>query len=67
MEYFERLFKGSKHYLSSQGRLLLVLSDECNLILINEIATKEGYAHQIIYNRVNFIEKTFIIQYNFQG
>lgn len=62
-EYFERLFGGAKEFLAPSGQILLVLSDECNTTLINEIAHKAGFEDQIVYNRTNFIEKTFIIQY----
>jgi release factor glutamine methyltransferase len=65
MEYFEKLFQRSKEYLSPDGQILLVLSDECNTTLINEIAAKEGYDNRIVYSRANFMEKTFIIQYKF--
>jgi release factor glutamine methyltransferase len=62
-EYFQRLFKETKDYLSPHGKLLLVLSDECNLISINEIAEKSGFTHQLIYTRSLLMEKTYILQY----
>jgi len=66
-EYFKNLFHQSKEYLAPQAQLLLVLSDECNTTRINEIANREGFDHQTIYNRSNFIEKTFIIEYKVGG
>jgi release factor glutamine methyltransferase len=67
MEYFKRLFHQCKAYLAPWGRVLLVLSDECNTALINRIADAEGFDERVIYNRSNFLEKTFIIEYKVRG
>lgn len=66
-EYFIELFKQSKAFLAPGGSLLLVLSDECNTDVMNEIANNMGFDYQIIYQRIKFIEKTFIIQYKIKG
>ncbi len=63
LAYFKRLFKDAKEHLATNGKVLLVLSDECNIDLINQIAKKEEFEEKLIYTRPTFIEKTYILQY----
>jgi release factor glutamine methyltransferase len=62
-EYFTRLFKDAKPRLAVGGLLYLVLSDECNIELINQTAREAGFIPSLVYTRPTLIEKNFIFQY----
>lgn len=63
LSYFKRLFTDAKKHLAPNGKLMLVLSDECNIDLINQIAQKAEFHQKLVYTRPTFIEKTYILQY----
>lgn len=63
-QYFQRLFREARNYLSNEGMMMLVLSDECNIDLIGAIAEKENFKHQLVYTRSTLLEKNYIIQYS---
>ncbi len=62
-EYFQQLFKEAPGYLTKAGEILLVLSDECNVELIHQIAKENRFDHQVVYTRNTWLEKTYIIRY----
>lgn len=62
-DYFTRLFRDAKPHLAVGGQLYLVLSDECNMELINQTARKAGFIHSLVHTRTTLIEKNFIFQY----
>lgn len=61
--YFDRLFNNVSLYLKNKGKLLLVLSDDCDLVAINKKAANAGLTFQKIYVRNHWIEKTHIWEY----
>jgi release factor glutamine methyltransferase len=63
LSYFKRLFTDAKKHLAPNGKMMLVLSDECNIDLINQIAQKAEFHQKLVYTRPTFIEKTYILQY----
>jgi release factor glutamine methyltransferase len=61
--YFQRLFRDSKKHLAVKGKLMLVLSDDCNIPLINKMAEIENFQPQLVYTRNTWLEKNFIWEY----
>jgi hypothetical protein len=62
-DYFTRLFNDAQVHLASGGQLYLVLSDECNIELINHTAREAGFIHSLVHTRTTLIEKNFIFKY----
>lgn len=63
LNYFQLLFRDSKKYLAIKGKLILVLSDDCNITLINKMAEIESFQPQLVYTRNTWLEKNFIWEY----
>ena len=67
LDYFKRLFKEAPAYLAPQGKLLLVLTAECNLELIHRLAAAENLRYQLVYTRATWAENTYVFQYEIVG
>lgn len=59
-EYFKKLFSQLRNYIHAETKILMVLCDGCDLAMIKEIASENGYNMQLIFSRKNMIEKNFI-------
>lgn len=42
-EYFDKLFSQLKHFMNAQSEVIMVLSDDCDIKLIESKATETGY------------------------
>jgi release factor glutamine methyltransferase len=47
-EYFERLFTGLGNYINSESRVLMILSDVCDLKTIFEIASSRNFRFEMM-------------------
>ncbi|MVM30917.1 methyltransferase [Spirosoma sp. HMF4905] len=45
-EYFKKLFSQLAHFLSKTGYAMMILSEDCNLKKIHQLATEKGYKWQ---------------------
>jgi release factor glutamine methyltransferase len=63
LEYFKKFFSQCAGYLNSQGIIYMVLSDDCDLNLIDQIAGENSFAGKVVNSRPNLLEKSFIIGY----
>lgn len=61
--YFRRLFKSAKNYLQPHGKLLLVLTDDCDINEINRLAEAEGFRPHKVFQRNHWIEKSHVWEY----
>lgn len=61
--YFKNLFAQTKNHLTSTGILLLVLTDDCDIEKINQLAYQQSWAHELLYTRPTIFEKTYVIGY----
>ena len=61
-EFFEKLFGGLREFILATSIVLMVLSENCDLLLINTIAGRNGFALRTIKTKQNVLEKNFIYQ-----
>ncbi len=59
-EYFLSLFGKLNEYTHSESDVLMVLFDGCDLELIENIASQNGFDLQCVHTRKNLLEKNFI-------
>ncbi len=59
-EYFLRLFQGLTNYIHEKTEILMVLFDGCDLKMINDFATSNGFVLHRVASRQNLLEKNFI-------
>lgn len=55
-QYFERLFAGLQAFIHEQSFVYMILSEDCNLSAIGEIAHKHGWQMQLVYEKVKWGE-----------
>ncbi|MEJ7738086.1 MAG: methyltransferase [Chitinophagaceae bacterium] len=59
-EYFVRLFKDLGRYLHQKSIVFMVLSDQCDLKMIEGIALDNGYSMRCVRSTRNLLERNFI-------
>jgi release factor glutamine methyltransferase len=59
-EYFSELFKGLKPYIHTQSEVLMVLFDGCEMEMIENMASQNGFDLQCVQTHKNLLEKNFI-------
>jgi release factor glutamine methyltransferase len=59
-EYFDRLFQALGNYWRNELQVLMVLSDVCNLPMIQRFAQRHGWCMQCLETRKNMVETIFI-------
>jgi release factor glutamine methyltransferase len=59
-EYFRKLFSQFGDYIHAETRILMVLCDACDIKMITQIATENGYHMNLVSLKRNMIEKNFI-------
>ena len=59
-EYFTRLFGGLSKYVHQESTVLMILSDECDLDMIKEMAINCNFSLHLEQTTSNIIEQLFI-------
>ena len=59
-EYFQGLFYSLANYSNSTSTILMILSDGCDLEMVNYYATEYGFKMDKVYTKQNLLEKNFI-------
>lgn len=59
-EYFHRLFPGMKNYLHADSQVIMVLSEDCDIPKIQQMATESGYAMTTAWKQKILWEENFI-------
>jgi len=62
-EYFQRLFSEMGDYLAANGAVRMVLSEDCALDRIGEIAGERGWKMQEVDRRKKWMEWNFIYEF----
>ena len=61
-EYFEALFKQLQNFITSNNTILMVLSEDCDLKKIKEMASKNNILTQLVLEKKVFSEKNYIFR-----
>ena len=61
-EYFVNLFKDLQHYIHPKSLVFMILSDGCDLQMINELAQQKRFLLKVVFETENLIEKNFIFK-----
>lgn len=61
-EYFERLFGSLSEYVHPETSVIMVLCEGCDIKMIHEIAAKNSFALNCVYQKQNLFEKDFIFE-----
>ena len=59
-EYFENLFKGLHNYIHNHSEIYMVLFEGCDLDMIKDNASKNGFQLILVQTHKNMLEKNFI-------
>lgn len=59
-EYFAELFSGLGNYIHENSEVLMILFEGCDLEMISNMASKNGFNMHCVYTRKNLLEKNFI-------
>jgi release factor glutamine methyltransferase len=61
-EYFQQLFSGLQAYIHPQSIVLMVLSDGCDIEMIQSMAAANGFQLNCVVKKGNWIETNFIFK-----
>jgi release factor glutamine methyltransferase len=61
-EYFKQLFTGLQQYMHPQSIVLMVLCDGCDLQMIREMASANGFHLNCVQTKTNWVETNFIFK-----
>ena len=61
-EYFEALFKELSHYIHPESEVFMVLSEECDIELIANLAAQNEFNLHCVQTRKTVLEKNFIFK-----
>ena len=61
-EYFDRLFQSIGSYLHPGSRVLIILSEVCDLDMIHAFAKKHGWLLKIVQTHQNWIERLILYE-----
>ncbi len=62
LEYFEKLFGQLGEYSTPQTRVLMILSEDCPYLKIQEIAARNGFLLHIVFEKKKWGERFFVAQ-----
>ena len=61
-EYFHGLFSSLSNYSDKTSTILMILSDGCDLEMINHYADRHGFTLNAVFTKQNLLEKNFIFK-----
>jgi release factor glutamine methyltransferase len=61
-EYFSNLFKGLARYTHPDSIVLMVLFDGCDMKMIGDLASQNGFRLDCVFSKQNLLEKNFIFK-----
>jgi release factor glutamine methyltransferase len=59
-EYFHKLFGSLKNYINDQSSVLMILSEECDIELIKNIADRNSFSLKLVHSKKSMLEQNFI-------
>jgi release factor glutamine methyltransferase len=61
-EYFQQLFKTLGTYIHKQSEVLMILSEACDIKMVEGIALQNSFCLDCVLTRKNLLEKNFIFK-----
>jgi release factor glutamine methyltransferase len=61
-EYFERLFQQLPGFYDHSSQVLMILSEDCNILRIKEIAASNGFEFSLLFQKMKFGEWNYIFR-----
>lgn len=61
-EYFQQLFSSLRAYIHAQSKVLMVLSDGCDIGMIKEMAVEHGFRLNCVLEKKNWLEVNYIFR-----
>jgi release factor glutamine methyltransferase len=61
-EYFHQLFKTLGTYSHNQSEVLMILSEVCDIKMVEAIALQNGFRLNCVFTKKNLLEKNFIFK-----
>jgi len=63
LEYFEKLFRQMPGYIHANSTIWVILSDDCDLEKIQEIAQKNEFLQKTIFEKTKWAKRMLILEY----
>ncbi len=63
LEYFEKLFSQMPQYIHQHSKIWVILSDECDLERIREIAGNHAFSHKNVFEKTKWAKRLVILEY----
>jgi release factor glutamine methyltransferase len=60
--YFEKLFSQLHAYIHRGSQVWMVLSEDCNLLKIKELAQSQGFSMEIVFERKKWGERFWVLE-----
>jgi release factor glutamine methyltransferase len=64
-EYFKKLFSQLGKYIDSNSKVIMCLSEECDVMMIQTDAMRVGFDLKLVYQKQNLVERNYIFQIQF--
>lgn len=61
-EYFQKLFDQLKHFLTKNGRAIMVLSEDCDILKISQLAAQFGYLWKQVAQKKSWGEWNYLFE-----
>lgn len=61
-DYFQQLFFQMKRFMKDDGRAIMVLSEECNVQVIQSLAVQNEFRWQMIQQQKNWFEEDYLFE-----
>jgi release factor glutamine methyltransferase len=61
-EYFQRLFNQLKHFIANNGKAIMVLSEDCDILKISQLAVQFGYVWKQVDQKKSWGEWNYLFE-----
>jgi release factor glutamine methyltransferase len=61
-EYFEKLFFQIKRFMANESKAIMVLSEDCNIEVIESLAVKNNFKWQLIEQKKIWFEENYLFE-----
>jgi len=61
-EYFNKLFSGLEKYIGINSVILMVLSDECDIPMVKDLANENGFSMNVVLEKKKYWEMNYIFE-----